>query len=100
MDFTKFNQLNNFDLSSLSPSAIQDIVKMAKYIQDNMDKVKKLIITDPEFKTQESLDIINEFGAIKYPNKSYLDRQNLVREELKEIMPALKDTLGKLNITQ
>ena len=38
--------------------------------------------------------IINEFGKIKYPELSYLDRQGAVKKDLNNIIPELRKNLN------
>ena len=83
----------NFDFSQFDPRVIQNALKMLNYIQNNMQSMQKILSEDPDLKSPEATQIVNELGAIKYPNKSYLDRQRIVKEELKELLPEFREKL-------
>lgn len=85
----------NFDFSQFNPTIIQNAFKMLNYIQGNMQNIQKVIQEDPDLTSPEATQLINELGAIKYPNKSYLDRQKIIKKEMQELLPEFKD---KLNI--
>lgn len=59
----------------MDAATIQNVMKIYTYVISNLNKIKTIIISDPEFKSQDSIEFINEFGKIKYPELSYLDRQ-------------------------
>lgn len=80
----------NFDFSQFDPRVIQNALKMLNYIQNNMQSMQKILSEDPDLTSPEATQIVNELGAIKYPNKSYLDRQRIVKEELKELLQNLE----------
>lgn len=63
----------NFDFSQFDPRVIQNALKMLNYIQNNMQSMQKILSEDPDLTSPEATQIVNELGAIKYPNKSYLD---------------------------
>ena len=83
----------NFDFSQFDPRVIQNALKMLNYIQNNMQSMQKILTEDPDLTSPEATQIVNELGAIKYPNKSYLDRQRIVKEELKELLPEFREKL-------
>ena len=83
----------NFDFSQFDPRVIQNALKMLNYIQNNMQSMQKILSEDPDLTSPEATQIVNELGAIKYPNKSYLDRQRIVNEELKELLPEFREKL-------
>lgn len=83
----------NFDFSQFDPRVIQNALKMLNYIQGNMQSIQKVLSEDPDLTSTEATQIVNELGAIKYPNKSYLDRQRIVKEELKELLPEFREKL-------
>ena len=83
----------NFDFSQFDPRVIQNALKMLNYIQNNMQSMQKILSEDPDLTSPEATQIVNELGAIKYPNKSYLDRQRIVTEELKELLPEFREKL-------
>lgn len=83
----------NFDFSQFDPRVIQNALKMLNYIQNNMQSMQKILSEDPDLTSPEATQIVNELGAIKYPNKSYLDRQRIVKEELKELLPEFREKL-------
>ena len=73
---------------------MQNVLVMYSYVMNNLNKIKTIIISDPEFKSQDSIEIINEFGKIKYPELSYLDRQGAVKKDLNNIIPELRKNLN------
>lgn len=73
---------------------MQNILVMYSYIMNNLNKIKTIIISDPEFKSQDSIEFIDEFGKIKYPELSYLDRQEAVKKDLNNIIPELRKNLN------
>lgn len=83
----------NFDFSQFDPRVVQNALKMLNYIQNNMQSMQKILSEDPDLTSPEATQIVNELGAIKYPNKSYLDRQRIVKEELKELLPEFREKL-------
>lgn len=83
----------NFNFSQFNPSVIQNAMKMLNYMQGNMQTIQKVISEDPNLTSPEATKIINDLGEIKYPNKSYLDRQKLVKQEIEELLPGLKSQL-------
>lgn len=83
----------NFDFSQFDPRVIQNALKMLNYIQNNMQSMQKILSEDPDLTSPEATQIVNELGTIKYPNKSYLDRQRIVKEELKELLPEFREKL-------
>lgn len=83
----------NFDFSQFDPRVIQNALKMLNYIQNNMQSMQKILSEDPDLTSPEATQIVNELGAIKYPNKSYLDRQRIAKEELKELLPEFREKL-------
>lgn len=87
------NVFQDFNLSSLNPTMIQNVMKMYNYVMNHMDSIKTIIASDPDFKSQEAIDLINEFGAIKYPELSYLDRQKAVKQDLESIVLELKKNI-------
>lgn len=78
----------------MDAATIQNVMKMYTYVISNLNKIKVIITSDPEFKSQDSIDLINEFGRIKYPELSYLDRQEAVKRDLSSIIPELKKNLN------
>lgn len=80
----------NFDFSQFDPRVIQNALKMLNYIQNNMQSMQKILSEDPDLTSPEATQIVNELGAIKYPNKSYLDRQRIV---IKELLPEFREKL-------
>lgn len=88
-----FGNFGNFDFSQFDPRVIQNALKMLNYIQNNMQSMQKILSEDPDLTSPEATQIVNELGAIKYPNKSYLDRQRIVKEELKELLPEFREKL-------
>ena len=87
----------NFDFSQFDPRVIQNALKMLNYIQNNMQSMQKILSEDPDLTSPEATQIVNELGAIKYPNKSYLDRQKIIKKEMQELLPEFKDKLNALN---
>jgi len=75
-------------------ATIQNVMKIYTYVISNLNKIKTIIISDPEFKSQDSIEFINEFGKIKYPELSYLDRQGAVKKDLNNIIPELRKNLN------
>lgn len=73
---------------------MQNVLVMYSYVMNNLNKIKAIIISDPEFKSQDSIEFINEFGKIKYPELSYLDRQGAVKKDLNNIIPELRKNLN------
>lgn len=78
----------------MDAATIQDVMKIYTYVISNLNKIKTIIISDPEFKSQDSIEFINEFGKIKYPELSYLDRQGAVKKDLNNIIPELRKNLN------
>lgn len=78
----------------MDAATIQNIMKIYTYVISNLNKIKTIIISDPEFKSQDSIEFINEFGKIKYPELSYLDRQGAVKKDLNNIIPELRKNLN------
>lgn len=73
---------------------MQNVLVMYSYVMNNLNKIKTIIISDPEFKSQDSIEFINEFGKIKYPELLYLDRQGAVKKDLNNIIPELRKNLN------
>lgn len=73
---------------------MQNVLVMYSYIMNNLNKIKTIIISDPEFKSQDSIEFIDEFGKIKYSELSYLDRQEAVKKDLNNIIPELRKNLN------
>ena len=73
---------------------MQNVLVMHSYVMNNLNKIKTIIISDPEFKSQDSIEFIDEFGKIKYPELSYLDRQGAVKKDLNNIIPELRKNLN------
>lgn len=73
---------------------MQNVLVMYSYVMNNLNKIKTIIISDPEFKSQDSLEFIDEFRKIKYPELSYLDRQGAVKKDLNNIIPELRKNLN------
>lgn len=78
----------------MDTAIIQNVMKIYTYVISNLNKIKTIIISDPEFKSQDSIEFINEFGKIKYPELSYLDRQGAVKKDLNNIIPELRKNLN------
>jgi hypothetical protein len=78
----------------MDAATIQNVMKMYTYVISNLNKIKVIITSDPEFKSQDSIEFINEFGKIKYPELSYLDRQEAVKKDLSSIIPELRKNLN------
>jgi hypothetical protein len=78
----------------MDAATIQNVMKIYTYVISNLNKIKTIIISDPEFKSQDSIEFINEFGKIKYPELSYLDRQGAVKKDLNNIIPELRKNLN------
>lgn len=78
----------------MDAATIQNVMKMYTYVISNLNKIKVIITSDPEFKSQDSIEFINEFGKIKYPELSYLDRQGAVKKDLNNIIPELRKNLN------
>lgn len=57
----------------MDAATIQNVMKIYTYVISNLNKIKVIITSDPEFRSQDSIEFINEFGKIKYPELSYLD---------------------------
>ena len=85
--------LNNINFSQFNPSVIQNTFKILNYIQGNIKDIQKVIQEDPNLTSPEAIRLLDELGAIKYQNKSYLDRQNIVRKEIQDLLPEFKDKL-------
>ena len=82
----------------MDAATIQNVMKIYTcdgiiYLMDKI-KIKTIIISDPEFKSQDSIEFIDEFGKIKYPELSYLDRQGAVKKDLNNIIPELRKNLN------
>ena len=73
---------------------MQNVLVMYSYVMNNLNKIKTIIISDPEFKSQDSIEFIDAFGKIKYPELSYLDRQGAVKKDLNNIIPKLRKNLN------
>lgn len=73
---------------------MQNVLVMYSYVMNNLNKIKTIIISDPKFKSQDSIEFIDEFGKIKYPELSYLDRQGAVKKDLNNIIPELRKNLN------
>lgn len=73
---------------------MQNVLVMYSYVMNNLNKIKVIITSDPEFRSQDSIEFINEFGKIKYPELSYLDRQGAVKKDLNNIIPELRKNLN------
>lgn len=73
---------------------MQNVLVMYSYVMNNLNKIKTIIISDPEFKSQDSIEFIDEFGKIKYLELSYLDRQGAVKKDLNNIIPELRKNLN------
>lgn len=78
----------------MDAATIQNVMKMYTYVISNLNKIKVIITSDPEFKSQDSIEFINEFGKIKYPELSNLDRQEAVKKDLSSIIPELRKNLN------
>lgn len=78
----------------MNGNIMQNILVMYSYIMNNLNKIKTIIISDPEFKSQDSIEFIDEFRKIKYPELSYLDRQEAVKKDLNNIIPELRKNLN------
>ena len=78
----------------MNGNIMQNILEMYSYIMNNLNKIKTIIISDTEFKSQDSIEFIDEFGKIKYPELSYLDRQEAVKKDLNNIIPELRKNLN------
>lgn len=78
----------------MDAATIQNVMKIYTYVISNLNKIKVIITSDPEFKSQDSIEFINEFGKIKYPELSYLDRQEAVKKDLSSIIPELRKNLN------
>lgn len=77
----------------MDAATIQNVMKIYTYVISNLNKIKVIITSDPEFRSQDSIEFINEFGKIKYPELSYLDRQGAVKKDLNNIIPELRKIL-------
>lgn len=73
---------------------MQNVLVMYSYVMNNLNKIKTIIISDPEFKSRDSIEFIDEFGKIKYPELLYLDRQGAVKKDLNNIIPELRKNLN------
>lgn len=78
----------------MDAATIQNVMKIYTYVISNLNKIKVIITSDPEFRSQDSIEFINEFGKIKYPELSYLDRQEAVKKDLSSIIPELRKNLN------
>jgi hypothetical protein len=78
----------------MDAATIQNVMKIYTYVISNLNKIKVIITSDPEFRSQDSIEFINEFGKIKYPELSYLDRQGAVKKDLNNIIPELRKNLN------
>ena len=78
----------------MDAATIQNVMKIYTYVISNLNKIKTIIISDPEFKSQDSIEFIDEFGKTKYPELSYLDRQGAVKKDLNNIIPELRKNLN------
>lgn len=78
----------------MDAATIQNVMKIYTYVISNLNKIKVIITSDPEFRSQDSIEFINEFGKIKYPELSYLDRQEAVKKDLGSIIPELRKNLN------
>lgn len=78
----------------MDAATIQNVMKIYTYVISNLNKIKTIIISDPEFKSRDSIEFIDEFGKIKYPELSYLDRQGAVKKDLNNIIPELRKNLN------
>lgn len=78
----------------MNGNIMQNVLVMYSYIMNNLNKIKTIIISDPEFKSQDSIEFIDEFEKIKYPELSYLDRQKAVKKDLNNIIPELRKNLN------
>ena len=78
----------------MDAATIQNVMKIYTYVISNLNKIKTIIISDPEFKSQDSIEFIDEFGKIKYPELSYLNRQGAVKKDLNNIIPELRKNLN------
>lgn len=78
----------------MDAATIQNVMKIYTYVISNLNKIKVIITSDPEFKSQDSIEFIDEFGKIKYPELSYLDRQGAVKKDLNNIIPELRKNLN------
>ena len=78
----------------MDAATIQNVMKIYTYVISNLNKIKVIITSDPEFRSQDSIEFINEFGKIKYPELSYLDRQGAVKKDLNIIIPELRKNLN------
>lgn len=78
----------------MDDNIMQNVLVMYSYIMNNLNKIKTIIISDPEFKSQDSIEFIDEFGKIKYLELSYLDRQEAVKKDLNNIIPELRKNLN------
>ena len=52
----------------MDDNIMQNVLVMYSYVMNNLNKIKTIIISDPEFKSQDSIEFIDEFGKIKYQN--------------------------------
>ena len=78
----------------MDAATIQNVMKIYTYVISNLNKIKVIITSDPEFRSQDSIEFIDEFGKIKYPELSYLDRQGSVKKDLNNIIPELRKNLN------
>lgn len=78
----------------MDAATIQNVMKIYTYVISNLNKIKVIITSDPEFRSQDSIEFINEFGKIKYPELSHLDRQGAVKKDLNNIIPELRKNLN------
>lgn len=78
----------------MNGNIMRNVLVMYSYVMNNLNKIKTIIISDPEFKSQDSIEFIDEFGKIKYPELSYLDRQGAVKKDLNNIIPELRKNLN------
>ena len=78
----------------MDDNIMQNVLVMYSYVMNNLNKIKTIIISDPEFKSQDSIEFIDEFRKIKYPELSYLDRQGAVKKDLNNIIPELRKNLN------
>lgn len=71
----------------------EDIIlysKLYDFVIKNINEIRSIFIKDPNYKTQDSLNIIDKLGEIKYPELSLLDRRNKIKFELDSIINELK----------
>lgn len=72
---------------------MQNVLVMYSYVMNNLNKIKTIIISDLNLNL-DSIEFIDEFGKIKYPELSYLDRQGAVKKDLNNIIPELRKNLN------